>query len=323
MIAEPRHAPLLDFHPAADRLRDDVLNGLSATPKTLPSKYFYDAAGSRLFDAICRLNEYYPTRTETAIMESRAAEMAECIGPGAVLVEYGSGSSTKTRILLDRLPDLAAYVPLDISRDHLRRSADRLAGEYPGLPVHPVCADYTAPFRLPAFEQANARWAVYFPGSTIGNFHPNEAIPFLRRVASVVGPGGGLLIGVDLKKDTRVLEAAYNDRRGVTAAFNLNLLHRINRELGANFNPDQFQHYAFYNEGRGRIEMHLFSLADQTVRLNGTELAFEADETILTEVSYKYSLDDFARLAADAGFTVQKVWTDPACLFSVQYLAAA
>lgn len=323
MTAVLPHAPLLDFHPDTERFLDDVLHGLSLAPKTLPCKYFYDETGSRLFDEICRLDEYYPTRTETAIMQSHAGEMAALLGRDVVLVEYGSGSSTKSRILLDSLPDLAAYVPIDISREHLCRSADCLACEYAGLPIHPVCADYTAPFRLPTFGREDARWSVYFPGSTIGNFHQPEAVRFLRQIARVVGPGGGLLIGVDLKKDTRVLEAAYNDRRGITAAFNMNLLRRINRELGANFNSKQFRHFAFYNEFCGRIEMHLLSLSDQTVRIDREEMAFEAGERIFTECSYKYSLAEFARLAGEAGFTVRKVWTDPAHVFSVQYLVAA
>jgi dimethylhistidine N-methyltransferase len=322
MTRAPRPAPLLDFHPETERFREDVLHGLSLVPKTLPCKYFYDAVGSRLFDDICRLEEYYPTRTETALMEAHAAEMAADLGENAVLVEYGSGSSTKTRILLDHLPRATAYVPIDISREHLCRSAECLAAEYPGLAVHPVCADYTAPFRLPAFGASDAPWAVYFPGSTIGNFHPDEAVPFLGRIADVVGPGGGLLIGVDLKKDRQTLEAAYNDSRGVTAAFNLNLLMRINGELGGAFDLTRFQHDARYNEELGRIEMHIRSQEDQSVRVGGTNVAFTAGETILTECSYKYSREEFERLAAEAGFTVRRVWTDAAALFSVQYLVA-
>jgi dimethylhistidine N-methyltransferase len=315
-------SPALEPRAGTDRFREDVLNGLLGTPKSLPCKYFYDARGSQLFDRICELEEYYPTRTESAIMRAHAGEMSEVLGRDAVLVEYGSGSSTKTRILLDHAPSLAAYVPLDISREHLSRSAARLAEAYPRLNIQPVCADYTRPFRLPSFGGKDARWAVYFPGSTIGNFHPEDAVPFLRRIAGVVGSGGGLLIGVDLKKETSILEAAYNDREGVTAAFNMNLLHRMNRELGAHFEVDQFQHHAFYNEGLGRIEMHLVSLADQTAHLNGAAIPLEEDETIHTECSYKYSLSDFAALASSAGFDVAKVWTDPDALFSVQYLVA-
>lgn len=322
MTVELPRTRLLDFHPDTACFLDDVLHGLSLTPKTLPCKYFYDETGSLLFDEICRLDEYYPTRTETAIMQAHSGEMAALLGRDVVLVEYGSGSSTKSRILLDHLPELEAYVPIDISREHLCRSADCLACEYAGLPIHPVCADYTAPFRLPTFGRENARWSVYFPGSTIGNFHHPEAVRFLRQIAGVVGPGGGLLIGVDLKKDKRVLEAAYNDRRGVTAAFNMNLIFRANCELGASFNLELFQHYAFYNEDRGRIEMHLRSLADQTVRVNSHEVAFKAGETIFTECSYKYSVDGFTCLAAEAGFGVSRVWTDPDRLFSVQYLVA-
>lgn len=314
--------PTLDEYTDSGRFRADVLGGLLSTPKTLPCKYFYDARGSLLFDRICELEEYYPTRTEAAIMKAHATEMADAIGRGSVLVEYGSGSSTKTRILLDHLPDLAAYVPLDISRRHLDRSARKLAEAYPRLNIQPVCADYTQPFRLPDFGGKDSRWAVYFPGSTIGNFHPDMAAPFLARIARVVGVGGGLLIGVDLRKDTRTLEAAYNDRQGVTAEFNMNLLRRMNRELGADCDEDQFEHRAFYNEGAGRIEMHLMSLADQTVHLGDKSIPLEEDESIRTECSYKYSLDGFSDLAMAAGFDVAQVWTDPESLFSVQHLVA-
>ena len=319
-------AELLDFRdysPQTQRFAGDVLDGLQAPVKTLPCKYFYDEAGSRLFDRICELEEYYPTRTEAAIMQRCAGEMADCLGERLALIEYGSGSSTKTRILLDHLRDAAAYVPIDISREHLLRTAARLSAAYPRLRVLPVCADYTGRYELPDLDGPAARRIVYFPGSTIGNFHPGEAADFLIRIAEVAGSGGGLLIGVDLKKDARLLEAAYNDGKGVTAAFNLNLLERINREVGADFDMDSFRHHAFYNRPFGRIEMHLVSRHRQVVRVAGVEIPFRKGETIWTESSYKYRADEFASLAAQAGFRLERLWTDPVELFSVQYLTVA
>jgi dimethylhistidine N-methyltransferase len=254
-----------------------------------------------------------------AILETNAGEMAGRLGPGCVLIEYGSGSSRKTRLLLDRLTQPRAYVPVDISREHLLASARRLASEYPHVPVVPVCADFTRPFRLPASISGAGRRAVYFSGSTIGNFGPDEAVALLRQIAELVGPGGGLLNGVGLTKDRASLDPAYDDPRGVTAAFNLNLLARINRELAADFVLDRFRHLAFYNEEHCRIEMHLVSLEAQTVRVAGHSFRLARDETICTEYSHKYSLDDFAALAGAAGLHVRDVWTDPAGLFSVQY----
>jgi len=310
---------LFDSRPKSDGFRDEVLRGLRQQQKEIPSKYFYDERGSRLFDRICELEDYYPTRTEAAIMREHVAEMAELLGPSCLLIEYGSGSSTKTRILLDHLREPAAYVPVDISCEHLLRAAADLRQVYPGLRVLPVCADYTAHFELPDRDGAVARTAVYFPGSTVGNFHPEQAREFLRHVVDVAGPGGALLIGVDLKKDPRILERAYNDREGVTAAFNLNMLARINRELGAEFDLDAFRHHAFYNEDHGRIEMHLVSLRAQTVRVGNVAIAFREGETIFTESSYKYDRDEFAQLAGRVGWTVERVWTDAQGLFSVQY----
>ena len=299
---------------------DEIIQGLSGRQKMLPSKLFYDERGSQLFDEICNLSEYYVTRTETAMMNEYADEMAAELGSGALLIEYGSGSSTKTRVLLSHLDRLAGYVPIDISKEHLLRSATTLAAVYPSLTILPVCADYTSAFRLPDLD--GARPVVYFPGSTIGNFSPDEARAFLRRIAGIVGPGGGLLIGVDLKKDIALIEAAYNDAQGITAAFNKNMLARINRELGGTFDLDRFEHEAFYNRAHGRIEMHLISLANQCVRIGAWQVPFRKGETILTEYSHKYSLDDFAALAASAGFAVEQVWTDDAQLFSVQDLVA-
>ncbi|HEX7734666.1 MAG TPA: L-histidine N(alpha)-methyltransferase [Ktedonobacteraceae bacterium] len=312
---------LYDFAPERQQFRSDVLHGLQTRQKELPSKYFYDDQGSQLFEQICEQDEYYLTRTELGIMRERAREMAELLGPRCLLIEYGSGSSTKTRLLLDALQDPAGYVPIDISKGQLLASVGALAMVYPDLEVLPVCADYTKSFDLPAPRKTPARRVAYFPGSTIGNFEQAAARRFLRQVAAVCRSGGGLLIGVDLHKDFTILHRAYNDAQGITAQFNKHLLERINRELGANFQLQNFGHYAFYNPHRSRVEMHLVSLQKQTVRVDQAEIAFKRGESIWTESSYKYALDDFARLATGQGFTVERVWTDPRELFSVQYLS--
>jgi len=309
-----------DFAPETEDFRRDVLEGLRARPKRIPSKYFYDARGSALFERICELEEYYLTRTELAITRENAGAIARRLGPRCLLVEYGSGSSLKTRVVLDHLEDPVGYVPIDISRDHLARTAERLDAAYPDLEVLPVCADYTGDYALPPPRRLARHTVVYFPGSTIGNFTPPQARAFLVHVADVCGPGGGLLVGVDLKKERAVLERAYNDSLGVTAAFNRNLLERVNREIGADFRPGDFGHVAFYDPREGRIEMHLESARDQVVRVDGEDVVFHKGERIHTENSYKYTLDGFARLARPAGFDVQAVWTDPDGLFSVQYL---
>jgi dimethylhistidine N-methyltransferase len=316
-----KHAhPLIDDYVDTDTFEEDVIDGLTAQPKQVPSKYLYDARGSKLFDEITRLREYYPTRTEAAIMTEHVDVMADAVGEGALLVEYGSGSSEKTRILLDEMSgDLAGYVPVDISREHLVDAADRLAAAYPDLAVQPVCADYTASFPVPVPGDDPARTVVYFPGSTIGNFRPTDAEAFLEIMAETAGPGGGLLIGVDLRKDPDVLRAAYNDEEGVTAAFNLNLLRRINREVGADFTLDAFEHEARWNDDESCIEMYLVSTEAQTVDVAGETIAFDAGETIHTEYSYKFTLDRFSHLAESAGFTIEEVWTDDDRLFSVQY----
>jgi dimethylhistidine N-methyltransferase len=311
-------ATLLPATPPAS-FRRDVLAGLGRRPKSLPCKYFYDARGADLFDKITELDAYYPTRTETAIMRCHAREMTSLLGRRARLVELGSGSSTKTRILLDHAADLEAYVPVDISIDYLGRAAEALARDYPGLVILPVCADYSRPFELPAGPLAG-RITVYFPGSTIGNFQPSEARQFLKGVAGVCGRRGGLLIGVDLKKDRRILDAAYNDDQGVTAAFNMNLLARINREIGGDFDLTRFRHRAFYDVAEGRIEMQLVSTVRQTAHVGGARFEFAEGETISTEYSYKYTIEEFQRLAAGAGFVPARVWTDEQRLFSVQYL---
>jgi len=320
----PRAARTLPgLAPAAARFRSDVLAGLSGPRKTLPCKYLYDELGSALFERICELDEYYPTRTELAILETHVGEMTERLGPRCLLVEYGSGSSRKTRLLLDRLREPAAYVPIDISREALAASAHALASAYPQLEVLPVCADYTEPLEVPRPRRRVLRRGVFFPGSTIGNFTPPEAQRFLGRMARVAGPAGGILLGVDLHKERAVLEAAYDDAQGVTAAFNKNLLTRINHELGADFDVARFRHLARWNAGAGRIEMHLVSEAEQSVRLGECRIRFAAGETIHTENSYKYELGHFAALAAQAGLAVRRVWTDADALFSVQFLTAA
>ena len=317
------HAPPLhDLSPARDDFRSQVLGGLRQSRKQLPCKFFYDRRGSQLFDQICQLPEYYLTRAELAILQAHVGEMAEAAGGHCLLVEYGSGSSLKTRLLLEHLRDPAGYVPLDISREHLLDAATRLSAMFPRLTILPVCADYTRPFELPQCDGA-ARNVVYFPGSTIGNFDPHEARVFLRAAAERCGAGGGLLIGVDLKKDPAVLHAAYNDAAGVTAAFNLNLLARINRELDGTFDLARFAHYAFYNPRVGRIEMHLVSRSDQTVSVAGHQFPFREGETVFTESSYKYTLPEFQSLARQSGWIVQKVWTDERRTFSVQYLSVA
>ncbi|MBK1719682.1 L-histidine N(alpha)-methyltransferase [Thiocystis violacea] len=307
-----------DFHPTTADVRAEVLDGLGQTQKRLPPKLFYDQLGSRLFDAITELPEYYPTRTEIAILRDHGSEMADRLGRENVLIELGSGSSLKIQTLLAALGP-SVYVPVDISRAHLLESAQALARRFPTLRIRAACADYSGPFDLP-LESDWKSLAAFFPGSSIGNFDPHDARSFLKRVGRVLGSGGRLLVGVDLRKDPAVLNAAYNDAQGVTAAFNLNLLTRINRELGGDFNLDAFAHRAFFNAAASRIEMHLVSLADQEVRIGDQGFVFRRDETIHTENSYKYGIEDFQALARDAGFASEQVWTDGARLFSVHCL---
>lgn len=310
-----------DFHPDAGDFRTEALEGLLGEPKRISPKFFYDKRGSELFDRICELEEYYPTRTETAILDRYAGEIAALIGEDSTLIEYGSGSSRKIRVLLDALGGRLTYVAIDISKQHLLESAAALSEAYPDLEVIAVCADYTKPFGLPEPDRnPNGKRVVFFPGSTIGNLSPLDAIRFLKTTAERLGPRGSLLIGVDLKKDPRVLHAAYNDAAGVTAAFNMNLLRRMNAELGADFDLSAFRHDAFYNHDAGRIEMHLVSLKEQRVRFNGSSIAFANGETIHTENSYKFDVEEFHSLAARAGFQPERVWTDPKRLFSLHYL---
>jgi L-histidine Nalpha-methyltransferase len=298
----------------------EAIAGLSQPQKTLPCKFLYDEEGSKLFNEICELEEYYPTRTEDQILRENINEIASLIGPECRLVEFGSGSSTKTRHLLTHLPSLCGYVPIDISGEQLRESAEQLAVEFPGLEINPLEADYGNISELPLTKRKPRRTVGFFPGSTIGNFDPAAAVAFLRSIAFLCGEDGGLLIGVDRKKPKRILEPAYNDRKGVTARFNLGILARANRELGADFNLSAFRHHAPYNEDMGRIEMHLVSERAQTVHLDSHEFSFEEGEHITTEYSYKYSLPGFAGVALKAGFRLVKNWEDRNHLFSVLFL---
>ncbi|HEY9449923.1 MAG TPA: L-histidine N(alpha)-methyltransferase [Gemmatimonadaceae bacterium] len=309
----------------APSLRDEVLAGLRGTPKTLPAKLFYDERGAELFDAITHLDEYYLTRTELAILVANADAIASAIGAGSVLLEYGSGEAEKIRLLLDHMRGEnapAAYVPIDVSAVQLERIAEELRVAYPEIPVVPVAADYTAPFDLPALPPAarDARRVAFFPGSTIGNLHPPQAVEFLRMVARTCGRGGAIILGADLRKDPDVLHAAYNDRVGVTAAFNRNILVHLNRELGAAFDPERFRHYAFYNPVAGRVEMHLVSLDDQFVDVAGDCIRFERGESIWTESSYKYTPRVLDGLAQQAGLHVAHSWTDEHDAFAVLHL---
>ncbi len=310
-----------DHHPKPADFFTEVLDGLQQSQARIPPKFFYDAEGSRLFDAICDLPEYYPTRTEMKILRDNAHEIAACAGSECLLIEPGSGSSEKVRVLLDTLRP-HAYMPMDISREHLVGAAQRLSNDYPWLDVHAACVDFTAPMELP-YSAAGVKNVAFFPGSSIGNFERADAVAFLQNLCTLLGNNGGLLIGVDLKKEPAVLNAAYNDAQGITAAFNLNLLTRMNRELDANFDAEKFDHHAFYNESLGRIEMHLVSQSEQTVHVGKRKFSFNSGDSIHTENSYKYSVDGFRQLASQAGFEPAAVWTDDDALFSVHYLVTA
>lgn len=301
--------------------RDDVLAGLALPQKSIPPKYFYDERGARLFERICELPEYYPTRAEMAIMRACIGEVARLLGPDIELIEFGSGAGVKTRLVIEQCRP-ALYVPVDIAEPQLRATGAALAADYPWLNVSGIVADFAAPLALPDFVVPARRRVVYFPGSTIGNFTPDEAVAFMRRCRDLLGPGGILLIGVDLRKDKRVLDAAYDDAQGVTAEFNLNLLRRINRELDGEFIVELFRHVAFYDEAKGRIEMHLESGHAQSVRVAGRRFDFRRGETIFTEISCKYGVEEFQALAARARLHAERVWTDPQRLFSVHALMA-
>lgn len=300
----------------------DLARALAERPRRISPKYFYDVRGSQLFDRICDLPEYYPTRTELGILTQRAGEIAAQIGPRAEIVEFGAGSLVKVRLLLDALQSPQRYLPIDISGEHLEAAADALRADYPGLAVQPIVADYTRPFALPPKLEGAGRRVGFFPGSTLGNFDPEEALAFLQQAARMLR-GGGLLLGVDLVKRPELLHAAYNDAQGVTAAFNLNLLARANAELGTDFDLDGFDHAAFYNAPLRRIEMHLVSRRAQAVTLHGQRHTIEEGEAIHTENSHKFTIEGLRALAVRAGFGIGPVWTDPDRLFSVHWLPAA
>ena len=319
---QPRDTGLIAFHDHAaeeESFLDAMLMGLSRPDKAIACRFLYDERGSALFDQICDLPEYYPTRTETGILEAVAGEIARRVGPAAQLIELGSGSSIKVRILLEAFERPAAYIAVDVSRAHLLRAAGRLAADFPALEVAAVCADYAAAFPLPELGGGGRRLA-FFPGSTIGNLEPEAALAFLKLWARRLGPDAAMLVGVDLRKDPGILHAAYDDALGVTAAFTLNLLARANRELGADFDLGGFRHDAHYDQGKGRIEIHLRSLKDQAVRLAGRDFTFARGERMHVEHSYKYAIEGFQDLARTAGFQPEAVFTDPARLFSVHYL---
>jgi dimethylhistidine N-methyltransferase len=324
MSGAPGRVTVLDLEPVSSDFLAEVVAGLSSTPRTLPCKFFYDERGADLFQKICELPEYYITRTETELLRRYGHEMAESIGANAALIGFGTGAGIKTRMLLEHLENPIAYVPVDISKQRLIDSAVELSHAMPALEILPVCGDYLQELQLPKPLRKPDHVAVYFPGSTIGNLEPPVALDFLRRVCAFCGKNGGLIIGVDLQKSREVLEAAYNDSAGVTAEFNLNLLVRANRELGADFDIPRWRHQAIYNEREGRIEMNLISDAEQTVHVGGREFGFARGEKIITEFSYKHTLEGFARLAASAGFReASRVWTDPQQLFAVFHFAVA
>ena len=312
-----------DRRPPINDLLEIAQRGLALKPKRLPSWLFYDEHGSALFEQICEQPEYYLTRCEIALMDEHAESIADTLGSDVRLVEYGSGNARKTRMLLQHLHQPVAYVPVEISSEPLRQSVERLAGEFPRLPLQPLCADFSKPLRLPIPPRAPRRTVVYFPGSTIGNFENREAAVLLRKMRNEMGDAGGILIGVDLKKDHALIEAAYNDRAGITAQFTLNMLVRLNREIGSNFELSAFAHRAHYNPMAGRIETHIVSRREQQVKVGRVNVAFREDEAMQVEYSCKYSMADFAGLAARAGLAVLQTWTDPAQMFSLQYLVRA
>jgi dimethylhistidine N-methyltransferase len=324
MSGAPGRVTVLDLEPVNADFLAEVLSGLSSSPRTLPCKFFYDERGADLFQKICDLPEYYITRTETELLRRSAPEIAESIGPNAALIGFGTGAGIKTRLLLEHLQNPIAYIPVDISKQRLVDSAVELSHAMPALEILPVCADYLQELQFPKPLRKPDHVAVFFPGSTIGNLEPPVAEDFLRRVCRLCGKSGGLIIGVDLRKSREVLEAAYNDSAGITAKFNLNLLVRANRELGADFNLERWKHRAVFNEGEGRIEMHLISDGEQTVHVGGREFAFVDSEKIITEFSYKHTVEGFTRLAASAGFReASRVWTDPQRLFAIFHFAVA
>jgi dimethylhistidine N-methyltransferase len=311
---------IIDLAPETEDFRQALVEGLADDPKEVPCKFLYDEHGSRLFEQICELEEYYPTRTEIGIMRDHVGEMADAVGSKAALVELGSGSGIKTRLLLEALDQPASYLPIEISKAALRHCAETIAEQFPDLDIHPVCADYTEPIELPALAEGTENTVAYFPGSTIGNFRPDDATEFLGRIADLVGAGGGLLIGVDLYKDPEIIKPAYNDAAGVTAEFTSNLFTRANREADANFDPETFEHDAPFDPERSCIEMGQVSQIDQTVEVDGQDVEFEEGEKIVMEHSFKHTPERFRGMADEAGFEVGQVWTDDEDLFSIWYL---
>lgn len=302
--------------------RDEVLEGLRAEFKTLPPKLFYDSRGAELFERICELPEYYLTRSELEILNRHASDIATLAGARCAVIEYGSGAGIKVRLLLDALESPVAYVPVDISRSQLVEVASSVSADYPRLAVTPVCADYTSRFELPDILPREIKRLAFFPGSTIGNFHPHEAVEFLKHIRDLVGNSGAMVLGLDRRKSTAVINAAYNDSLGITAEFNLNILERLNRDLRSEFDLESFEHVAFFNEAASRVEMHLKSRRDQTVCVAGEAIHFDKDETIWTESSYKYSREALDELLDASGFKVEKLWTDNEENFWVAYLTS-
>ena len=305
----------------SDSVLKEIIQSLSKSQKELSCKFFYDEHGSKLFEQISELDEYYLTRTEISILNDNINEISGDVGEDALILELGSGSSRKIRILLDNFKSVAAYFPVDISREFLLYSAEQLSRDYGDLKIIPIIADYTRPFTIPGHDIPYNKIVAYYPGSTIGNFTKDQAGNFLKNISELCGKGSGLLIGIDLKKESEVLEKAYNDGKGVTAEFNLNILKNMNSTYGTNFKINKWKHIAFYNEEHGRVEMHLQSLEEQSVRVNGTSITFKKDETIHTENSYKYSIEEFEGLIKEF-YSLQNVWSDPGNKFAVCYFEA-
>lgn len=308
-----------DFHSDNNNFRTDAIFGLQKKQKEIPAKYLYDEYGSKLFQSICLLDEYYIPRIEKSIMQSNIGEIVDLLGDNVVLIEYGCGDCTKTRILLSHLHYPLTYVPVDISRRQLKAISKELLLDYPGIEIIPICADYSNSVSIP-IPKKEGKTVIYFPGSSVGNFDPNSAKKFLKRIHKLCGEDGALLIGIDLKKDPSVLYRAYNDHKNLTATFNLNILERMNRDLGSDFKIEDFAHCAFYNKSKGRVEMHLVSLKEQVVHLDKMNISFTKGESIWTESSYKYHIQEFEHIANTAGFTLKRVWTDEKQWFSVMYL---
>ena len=321
-INQHQNLQVFDAHPAVADVKSEVLAGLAQPQKTLPAKFFYDQRGSRLFEAITQLPEYYLTRTEIGLLRQHGGEIAELVGQGSVLMEYGSGASIKIRLLLEALqPD--CYVPMDISKDFLIASASKLLDDYPWLSIYAGCVDYSQPLELPKALAEAPHKLGFFPGSSMGNFTPAESQAFLRRARTTLGSGGRFLLGIDLAKDEAVLHAAYNDSQGVTASFNKNILRHLNRTLRASFSEELFEHQARVNHSQSRVEMHLVSKIDQMVHVAGTTIVLRKGESLHTENSYKYRIESLQWMARQAGFELEKSWVDDNGYFALVMLKAS